>query len=100
MSYGNMTAEAVQGAQDDMSVVDAAAQAILGAIKAVSPWLTDQTWTGQAASSWCGDWNSFYRQVQSLLANQLPGAETQVINQVRTQMEQLAREHPGAATPS
>jgi uncharacterized protein YukE len=100
MAYGDVIAEAVQGAQDDMSAVNAAAQAILSAIKAVSPWLTDQTWTGHAADAWCGEWNSFYKQVQSLLSNQLPGAESQVISQVRTQMEQLAREHPGAATPS
>jgi uncharacterized protein YukE len=100
MGYGDLIAEAVQGAQNDMSQVNAAAQTILGAIRSAGPWLTDQTWTGHAADAWCADWNSFYRQVQSLLANQLPAAETQVVSQVRTQMQQLAREHPGAVTPS
>src|SRR6266851_2222681 len=100
MAYGDLMAEAVRGAQDDMSLVDAAAQKILGAIRSAAPWLGDQTWTGQAATAWCGDWDSFYRQVQSLLANQLPGAEAQVVSQVRTQMQQLARQHHGAVTPS
>ena len=100
MGYGDLIAEAVRDAQDDMSQVNAAAQAILTAIRSAGPWLTEQTWTGQAAGKWCGDWNSFYRQVQGLLANQLPGAEVQVVNQVRSQMEQLARQHPGSVTPS
>jgi uncharacterized protein YukE len=100
MAYGDLIAEAVKGAQDDMSQVNAAAQTILGAIRSAAPWLSGQTWTGQAATAWCGDWDSFYRQVQSLLAGQLPGAEAQVVSQVRTQMQQLARQHPGAVTPS
>jgi uncharacterized protein YukE len=70
MAYGDLIAEAVKGAQDDMSQVNAAAQTILGAIRSAAPWLSGQTWTGQAATAWCGDWDSFHRPVQSLLASE------------------------------
>lgn len=95
-----LVAMEVADAQSDMDAVSTAADAIAAAIKATTPWLTDQTWTGQAATAWSGEWNALYKQVQSLLANQLPGAENQVISQVRQQAEQQqARQHPGGPTP-
>ena len=101
MGYGSLIQEAVSDAENDMDSVNAAAQAIITAINAAKPWITDQTWTGTAATSWCGDWNSFYSSLLNLLSNQLPGAETTVVNNVRTQMEKLAHNAPKtAATPS
>lgn len=97
MGYGNLIQEAVAGAQDDMATVDAAAQAIVSAINSAKTWITDQTWTGPAATSWCGDWNGFYGQLLNLLNNQLPGAETTVVNNVRTQMEKWAQSQPRTA---
>ena len=91
MGYGSLIQEAVSDAENDMATVNTAAQAIISAINAAKPWITDQTWTGTAATSWCGDWNNFYGQLLSLLQNQLPGAETTVVNNVRTQMEKLAQ---------
>jgi hypothetical protein len=93
MGYGSLISEAVSGAEDDMATVNAAAQAIIAAINGAKTWITDQTWTGSAATTWCGDWNGFYGQLLSLLQNQLPGAETTVVSNVRTQMEKLAQSH-------
>jgi uncharacterized protein YukE len=93
MGYGNLVQEAVTDAETDMGTVNDAAQAIITAINAAKTWITDQTWTGSAATSWCGDWNGFYGQLLNLLNNQLPGAETTVVSNVRTQMEKLAASH-------
>jgi|HubBroStandDraft_5_1064220.scaffolds.fasta_scaffold126499_2 hypothetical protein len=94
MGYGSLIQEAVSDAENDMATVNAAAQAIVTAINGAKTWITDQTWTGTAATSWCGDWNGFYAQLLNLLSNQLPGAETTVVNNVRTQMEKLAQNQP------
>jgi len=94
MGYGSLIQEAVNDAENDMATVNAAAQAIVTAINGAKTWITDQTWTGTAATSWCGDWNGFYGQLLSLLNNQLPGAETAVVSNVRTQMEKLAQNQP------
>lgn len=93
MGYGSLIQEAVSDAENDMATVNAAAQNIITAINGAKTWITDQTWTGTVATSWCGDWNGFYSQLLSLLQNQLPGAETTIVNNVRTQMEKLAQSH-------
>ena len=46
--------EAVQAAAADMGTVQAAADAISGAIGQVKPLLSGQTWTGPAADAWEG----------------------------------------------
>jgi hypothetical protein len=90
MGYGDIVAQAVQSTQADMAQANAAAQAIVTAVGSAKPWITDQTWTGNPARQWCGDWNGFYQQLMGLLDGQLPNAETQVVNKVRTQMERQA----------
>jgi uncharacterized protein YukE len=91
-----MVQQAVEAASNDMGNVQAAADAISDAIAKVTPWLSGQTWTGSAATSWEGDWNSFYATVKSCL-NDLPAAESSVISSTRTQMEQLAAKQHSAA---
>jgi uncharacterized protein YukE len=90
----------VQQAVDDASIamgnVQAAADAISAAISNVTPWLSGQTWTGSAATSWEGDWNSFYATVKSCLT-ELRAAEASVITATRTQMEALAAKQHQAA---
>jgi hypothetical protein len=91
-----MVQQAVEAACDDMGNVQAAADAISAAIAKVTPWLNGQTWTGGAATSWEGDWNSFYASVKSCL-NDLPAAESSIISSTRTQMEALvAKQHQAA----
>jgi uncharacterized protein YukE len=85
----NMVQEAVEDASSDMGKVQAAADAISAAIAKVTPWLDGQTWTGSAATSWEGDWRTFYATVTGCL-NDLPAAESSVISSTRTQMEKLA----------
>ncbi len=84
-----MVQEAVEAAASDMGKVQTAADAISAAIGKVTPWLTGQTWTGAAATSWEGDWTSFYASVKSCLAD-LPAAEHDIISSTQTQMEQEA----------
>jgi len=91
-----MVQEAVEDAASDMGNVQAAADAISAAIAKVTPWLNGQTWTGSAATSWEGDWNSFYASVKSCL-NDLPAAEASIVSSTRTQMEALvAKQHQAA----
>ena len=91
-----MVQEAVEDASYDMGRVQAAADAISAAIAKVTPWLNGQTWTGSAATSWEGDWNSFYASVKSCL-NDLPAAEASIVSSTRTQMEALvAKQHQAA----
>ena len=99
MGWGDLVAEAVSDAQTDMASVESAAQAIQKAIGNVTPLLTSGTWQGPEATTWIGDWQSFYKSVQSLLAS-LPTAEAQVVSQVRTSMEKAARQHAGQPAPS
>lgn len=99
MGWGDLIAQAVSDAQGDMANVEAAANAIQRAISNVSPLLTSGTWDGPEAVSWIGDWQSFYKSVQSCLAS-LPAAEAQVVSQVRTSMEKEARQHAGQPAPS
>ncbi len=87
----NIVGDAVSSAEADMSKVQAAADAISAAIGKVRPLLGGDTWTGPAASAWEGDWNSFYGAVTGVL-NSLPSAEASVINGVRQQAEQLAKQ--------
>jgi hypothetical protein len=77
-----------------MGSVQAAANAIIAAINGVKPWLGGQTWTGPAADSWEGDWNAFYASVLSCL-NDLPAAESSVVNGVQAQAEQQVKKDPG-----
>ncbi|MGD0069688.1 MAG: hypothetical protein ABSB76_40535 [Streptosporangiaceae bacterium] len=84
----DIVGEAVQAASADMATVQAAADAINGAIGRVKPLLSGQTWTGPAATAWEGDWNNCYSAVLSCL-NALPGAEASVIAGVQRQAEQL-----------
>jgi hypothetical protein len=93
---GDYVAECVQAATQDMAKVQAAAEAISGAIGKVRPWLTGQTWKGPAATAWEGEWESCYNSVQGCL-NSLPGAEASVISAVRTQAEQQLKKHPELA---
>lgn len=96
MGYGFIVQQAVEDTENDMGNVQAAADAISGAIAKVTPWLNGDTWTGDAASAWEGDWNTFYATVKSCL-NDLPAAESSVISATRTQMEQLmAKQHQTA----
>ncbi len=88
--------QAVEDASYDMGNVQAAADAISAAIAKVTPWLSGQTWTGSAAASWEGDWNTFYATVKSCLG-ELPAAEASVITATRTQMEALAAKQHQAA---
>jgi uncharacterized protein YukE len=97
MGWGDLIAEAVSDAQADMASVEGAATAIQDAINKVTPLLNSGTWEGPAATSWIGDWQSFYKAVQSCL-NSLPAAEAQVVSQVRSQMEKLASEHSHAGS--
>jgi hypothetical protein len=91
-----MVQQAVEAASDEMGNVQAAADAISAAIAKVTPWLNGQTWTGSAATSWEGDWNSFYASVKSCL-NDLPAAEASIVSSTRTQMEALvAKQHQAA----
>jgi uncharacterized protein YukE len=92
----DMVQQAVEAAADDMGNVQTAADAISAAIAKVTPWLNGQTWTGSAATSWEGDWNSFYATVKSCL-NDLPAAEAGVISSTRSQMDKLAAEQHQAA---
>ena len=92
----DMVQQAVEDAANDMGNVQAAADAISAAIAKVTPWLNGQTWTGSAATSWEGDWNSFYASVKSCL-NDLPAAEASIVSSTRTQMEALvAKQHQAA----
>lgn len=91
-----MVQEAVEDAASDMGNVQAAADAISAAIAGVTPWLNGQTWTGSAATSWEGDWSTFYATVRSCLGD-LPAAESSVISATRTQMEHLAAQQNHAA---
>lgn len=99
MGWGDVIAEAVGEAQTDMARVQSAAQAIQQAISSVQPLLTSATWQGPAATAWIGQWQSFYKAVQSCL-DSLPAAETQVVSQVRATMEKIAHEHAGQPAPS
>jgi hypothetical protein len=91
-----MVQQAVDDASMAMGNVQAAADAISAAISKVTPWLSGQTWTGSAATSWEGDWNTFYATVKSCLS-ELPAAEASVITATRTQMEALAAKQHQAA---
>lgn len=98
----NMVQEAVDAAAADMGKVETAADAISKAIGKVTPLLDGQTWTGAAATSWEGDWKSFYKTVTNCL-NDLPAAEKAIISDVQTKMEheaaKMARQqaqHPAA----
>jgi hypothetical protein len=99
MGWGNLAEEAVSAAEGDMARVQAAADAISAALKKVEPWLNAGTWQGPDATTWMGQWNSFYATVQSCL-NGLPAAEANVVSQTRIQMEKLARQHAGQPAPS
>lgn len=93
---GNLVVqEAVEAASGDMGNVQAAADAISAAISKVTPWLNGDTWTGSAATSWEGDWRSFYASVKNCL-NDLPSAESNIIHAAETQAEDLAAKHPAA----
>ena len=100
MGNSYLVQEAVEDASADMGKVQTAADAISAAISKVTPWLNGQTWTGNAATSWEGDWNTFYATVKSCL-NDLPAAESSVVSSTRTQMEQeaakMATEHSSPA---
>jgi uncharacterized protein YukE len=99
MGWGDLIAEAVSDAQNEMSGVESAAEAIQAAINDVRPLLTSGTWQGPAATAWIGQWQGLYSAVQSCLAS-LPAAEAQVVSQVRTSMEKAAAQHAGQPAPS
>jgi hypothetical protein len=90
MGSGDIVSQAVSAAQADMNTVQAAADAITTAAAKVKPWLTPETWEGNAAATWTGEWESFYQAVQSCL-NDLPSAESEIVSAVQTQMTQLAQ---------
>lgn len=98
MGWGQLEFEAVSAAQADMAKVQAAADAIQAAIAKVTPLLNSGTWQGPEATSWIGDWQSFYKGVQSCL-NSLPAAEAQAVSQVRQEMQKLAQQHAGQPAP-
>lgn len=90
-------AQAVQYAEADMNAVQAAADAIHTAIKKVEQWLTPETWRGQAATEWAGNWRTFYHGVQICLSD-LPHAESDIKSAVQTQMTELVQRTREAAT--
>jgi predicted trehalose synthase len=98
MGWGDLVAEAVSDAQNDMSRVESAAGAIQQAIGKVQPLLTSGTWDGPEATAWIGNWQALYKAVQSCLAS-LPAAEAQVVSQVRSSMQAQARAHAGQPAP-
>jgi hypothetical protein len=98
MGWGDLAQQAVTDASGDMAKVQNAADAISAAIKKVQPWLNAGTWQGSEATTWMGDWETFYASVMSCLSG-LPAAEAHVISSTRTQMEKLARQHAGQPAP-
>lgn len=48
---GDIVGQAVSDAEADMNKVQAAADAISAAIRGVKPWLTPETWEGNAATA-------------------------------------------------
>lgn len=99
MGWGDLVAEAVASTQADMAKVQGAANAIQAAISSAQGLLTSDTWFGQPAQAWIGDWTGTYKSVQSCLGS-LPNAEASVVSAVRTQMEHLAQQHAGQPAPS
>ena len=97
MGSGDIVGQAVSAAQADMNTVQAAADAIITAVGKVRPWLTPQTWEGNAAATWTGDWESFYRTVQSCLDG-LPSAESDIVSAVQTQMTQIAQRRDASSS--
>jgi uncharacterized protein YukE len=95
MGSGDIVGQAVAAAQADMNTVQAAADAIGAAVGKVRPWLTRETWEGNAAATWTGEWETFYRTVQNCL-NDLPSAESDIVSAVRTQMLQIAAQRSEA----
>jgi uncharacterized protein YukE len=95
MGYGDLVEQAVDDAADDMGNVQAAADAISDAISKAWQWVNSETWQGQAAQNWQGDWQGFYTGVKNCLS-ELPSAESSVINDTRTQMEQVLLKHQSA----
>jgi hypothetical protein len=96
MGSGDIVGQAVSAAEADMNTVQAAADAISTAIGSVRPWLTPETWKGNAAAAWAGGWESFYRVVQSCL-NDLPSVEADIVSAVQTQMMQIEAQHRQAS---
>jgi hypothetical protein len=99
MGWGDLVQQAVTDASGDMAKVQNAADAISAAIKNVQPWLNPDTWQGSEATTWMGDWETFYASVMSCL-NGLRAAEASVVSQTRTQMEKLAHQRAGQPAPS
>jgi hypothetical protein len=89
--------QAVSMAESDMNTVQQAADAISTAIGKVKQWLTPETWRGQEATDWAGNWTTLYNSVQSCL-NDLPSAESQIVSAVQTQMAELAQRTRETAT--
>lgn len=87
---GQLWAEARQAASEDMGRAVAAGEAISALIKNVQPFLSSGTWSGPAADSWMGEWNSFYGQLLRML-NELPAAQAAVVKTVGNQMEAAQR---------
>ncbi|HEY1917191.1 MAG TPA: hypothetical protein VGH27_16615 [Streptosporangiaceae bacterium] len=86
MGYGDLVEQAVEAAADDMGNVQAAADAIQGAVSKCQRLLTPQTWFGPSAQTWIGGWDGTYKTVLSCLGG-LPGAEQSVIAAVQSKME-------------
>jgi hypothetical protein len=92
MGYGDLVQQAVDDASADMGNVQAAADAISAAISKAWQWVNPDTWQGQAAQNWQGDWQGFYTGVKNCLG-ELPSAESSVIDETQTQMEQFVAKH-------
>jgi hypothetical protein len=99
MGWGDLVAEAVESASNDMSRVQGAADAIEGAVSKAQGLLDPQTWLGQPAQAWIGNWMGTYKTLLSCL-NGLPNAEASVVVAVRSQMEKIAQEHASQPAPS
>jgi hypothetical protein len=99
VGWGQLVEEAVSEAESDMARVQAAAEAINAAIAKVRPLLSGDTWQGPDAAAWIGDWNGFYKSVQSCLGV-LPAAEKAVVAKVQSDMESQARQHAGQPAPT
>ncbi|MBV9384091.1 MAG: hypothetical protein JOY82_15835 [Streptosporangiaceae bacterium] len=90
LGMGQLWAEARQAASEDMGRAVAAADAISGLIKNVQPFLNSGTWSGQAADSWMGDWNSFYGRLLRML-NDLPAAQAAVVKAIDSEIQAAQR---------
>jgi hypothetical protein len=85
VGYGDLVGEAVEAAAADMGNVQAAADAIEGAVRKAQGLLDPATWFGAPATAWIGLWQGINQPLLGCLGG-LPEAEQSIIAAVRSQM--------------